>query len=39
MLRITPLLWGALHAGVIGLTTWMLVASDLLDSAPILLLR
>lgn len=39
MSRITPLLWGALHAGVIGLTTWMLVASDLLDSAPILLLR
>jgi hypothetical protein len=31
-----PLLLGALHVGVVGAFTWLVVASDLLDAAPVL---
>ena len=35
MFRIAPLFWSAVHIGVVGVTTWLVVASDLLDSAPL----
>ena len=35
MSRIAPLFWSAVHVGVVGVTTWLVVASDLLDSAPL----
>lgn len=35
MFRITPLIWSAIHVGVVSAATWLVVASDLLDSAPL----
>lgn len=34
-----PLLLGALHVGAVGAFTWMVVASDLLNAAPVLFIR
>jgi hypothetical protein len=33
MIRIFPKAWTALHIGVTGLATWLLVATDALTSA------
>jgi hypothetical protein len=35
MFRITPFVWSAIHVGVVSAATWLVVASDLLDSAPL----
>lgn len=35
MCRIAPLIWSAIHVGVVSAATWLVVASDLLDSAPL----
>lgn len=35
MFRIAPLIWSAIHVGVVSAATWLVVASDLLDSAPL----
>lgn len=35
MFRFAPLVWSAIHVGVVSAATWLVVASDLLDSAPL----
>jgi hypothetical protein len=35
MVRILPVLWGALHVGLVSAATWLVVASDLLDGSPV----
>lgn len=35
MFRVIPLLWSAVHIGIVSAATWLVVASDLLDSAPL----
>lgn len=35
MFKFAPLIWSAIHVGVVSAATWLVVASDLLDSAPL----
>jgi hypothetical protein len=34
-----PIILSALHVSLVGAATWLVVASDLLDSAPLLFIR
>jgi len=35
MIRFVPLIWSAIHVAAVSAATWLVVASDLLDSAPL----
>lgn len=39
MFRLAPLFWSAVHIGIVSAATWLVVASDLLDSAPLLFIH
>jgi len=39
MIRMFPTTWTALHVGITGLATWLLVATDALTSAAPLFLH
>jgi hypothetical protein len=39
MHRLAPLAWSAIYVGIVSAATWLLVASELLESAPFFPLR